>query len=185
MLIFLGVSIFVASMWRMAHLTTAAGEGDVRLALLLRGFGLGFLFTPINNVAYGNIDPKIAQQASGLINLARQLGGSFGIAILGTYLTNHTQFHRVDLIGNIYAGNPALQSRLAGLTNTFMMRGMSADAAQHVAYATIERTLMRQAQMLAYNNSWLLILITFVCAAPAILLLRKPKGGAAPAADAH
>ena len=185
MLIFLGVAIFVVSMWIMAHLTTAAGESDVRFALLLRGFGLGFLFAPINNVAYGNIDPKIAQQASGLINLARQLGGSFGIAILGTYLTNHTQFHRVDLIGNIYPGNPAFQSRLQGLTGTFMGRGLSADAAQHVAYATIDRTLMRQASMLAYNDSWLLILTVFVCAAPAVLLLRKPKGAPAAAAEAH
>ena len=183
-LIFLGVAIFVISMWIMAHLTTAAGESDVRFALLLRGFGLGFLFAPINNVAYGNINPKIAQQASGLINLARQLGGSFGIAILGTYLTNHTQYHRVDLIGNIYTGNPALQSRLQALTGSFMSRGMSFGAAQQAGYATIERSLMRQASMLAYNDSWSLILVVFVCAAPAILLLRKPKGAAAPA-DAH
>lgn len=81
-LIFFGVTIFLSAMWQLGHLTTAAGEPDVRMALVFRGFGLGFLFTPINNAAYGNIDPKIAQQASGLINLARQLGGSFGIAIL-------------------------------------------------------------------------------------------------------
>jgi MFS family permease len=65
-------------------------------AVFLR-FGLGFLFTPINNAAYGNIDPRIAQQAAGLINLSRQIGGSFGIAILGTYLNSHIQMHRVEL----------------------------------------------------------------------------------------
>ena len=56
----------------------------MRLALIIRGAGLGLLFTPINNVAYGNLEPSEAQQASGLINLSRQLGGSFGIAILAT-----------------------------------------------------------------------------------------------------
>jgi DHA2 family multidrug resistance protein len=183
-LIFIGVSIFFASMWKMGHLTTAAGEPDVRWALLLRGFGLGFLFTPINNAVYGNIDPGQAQQAAGLINLSRQLGGSFGIAALGTYLSNHVQYHRVDLIANIYPGNPLLEERLRMLAGNLTAHGMSADMAQRAALAQINGMVMRQAAMLAYNDAWMLILITFACTSPAILLLRKPRG-AAPVGDAH
>jgi MFS transporter, DHA2 family, multidrug resistance protein len=183
-LIFTGVGIFVMSMWTMAHLSSAAGEPDVRWALVLRGFGLGFLFTPINNAVYGSVSPKEAQQASGLINLSRQLGGSFGIAILGTYLYNHVQAHRMDLITHIYAGNPALQQRLQMLAANFVAHGMSSTAAQSAAYAQINGAVMRQATMLSYNDSWLLILLTFVCTAPAVLLLRKPRGPAA-AVDAH
>lgn len=183
-LIFTGVGIFVISMWTMAHLTTSAGEPDVRLALLIRGFGLGFLFTPINNAVYASIDPKEAQQASGLINLSRQLGGSFGIAVLGTYLYNHIQTHRVDLIGRVYSGNPALQQRLSMLTANLMAHGLTPDLAQRAAYAQINGMVMRQATMLSYNDSWLLILFTFVCTAPAVLLLRKPKGKVA-VVDAH
>lgn len=183
-LIFTGVAIFFVSMWKMGHLTTAAGEPDVRVALLLRGFGLGFLFTPINNAVYGNIDPRQAQQAAGLTNLARQLGGSFGIAVLGTYLNSHIQLHRVDLISHIYPGNPLLEERLHGLTANFVAQGMAAATAQRAALATIDHVLMRQAQMLAYNDAWMLILIVFTCTSPAILLLRKPKG-AAKAVDAH
>lgn len=184
LLIFIGVAIFSYSMWTMGHLTTNAGESDVRFALLLRGFGLGFLFAPINNAVYGNIDPKIAQQAAGLINLARQLGGSFGIAILGTYLNNHVQLHRVDLLAHIYRGNPLLEERLQAMTANFQAHGMALDQAQKAALATIEQTLMRQASMLAYNDSWLLILLVFLCTSPAILLLRKPRAAAA-AVDAH
>lgn len=183
-LIFLGVAIFVGSMWDMGHLTTFAGEPDVRWALLLRGFGLGFLFTPINNAVYGNIDPRIAQQAAGLINLARQLGGSFGIAVLGTYLGNHVQQHRVDLISHIYPGNPLFQQRLQLLSASFVQHGMSADQARQAALKVIGQMLMRQASMLAYNDSWMLILITFLCTTPAIFLLRKPRAKAA-AVDAH
>ncbi len=180
-LIFIGVTIFSISMWTLGHLTTAAGEPDVRLALALRGFGLGFLFAPINNVAYGNIDPKIAQQASGLINLARQLGGSFGIAILGTFLTSHIQIHRVYLLSHIYRGNPALESRLQGMTNTFMNHGMAHEAAQNTALRSIDRVMMQQATILAYNDAWMIILIVFICTTPAIFLLRKPR--MKPAAD--
>ena len=102
-------------MWDLGHLTTAAGEPDVRLALMIRGAGLGFLFTPINNVAYASLEPQEAQQAAGLINLARQLGGSFGIAILATYITVHTQIHRVDLIANVYPGQRLVDERVQAL----------------------------------------------------------------------
>ncbi len=135
-------------------------------------------------MAYGNIDPRQAQQASGLINLARQLGGSFGIAILGTYLSNHVQFHRVNLLAHIYQGNPALQERLQLLTGNLITHGVAPDAAQRAALAQVERILTRQATMLAYNDAWMLILIAFACTAPAIFLLRRPKRAAAPA-DAH
>lgn len=184
-LIFFGVFIFAYSMWEMGHLTTSAGEGDVRMALLMRGFGLGFLFAPINNAVYGSINPKDAQQASGLINLARQLGGSFGIAILGTYLTNQTHYHRAELVSRVYNGSVLLQQRTQGLEANLRTHGLSATDAQHVALAQIDRSLMRQATILAYNNAWLLILVTFVCAAPAILLLRKPKSKPGAAVDAH
>ena len=183
-LIFIGVGIFVASMWTMAHLTTAAGEPDVRWALLIRGFGLGFLFAPINNAVYVSINPKEAQQASGLINLARQLGGSFGIAILGTYLSNRIQAHRIDLITHIYHGNAALEQRVHMLSANLVTHGMSTDMAERAAYSQVNRMVMRQATMLSYNDAWMLILLAFVCTAPAVLLLRKPKGKAA-VVDAH
>jgi DHA2 family multidrug resistance protein len=185
-LIYIGVGLFVASMWRMGHLSTTAGEPDVRWALTLRGLGLGFLFTPINNAVYGNIDPRQAQQAAGLINLSRQLGGSFGLAVLGTYLNNHIQYHRIQLIAHVTPGNPLVQERLQQFASGFTARGMSPDMAQQAALVSLNRFVMRQATMLAYNDSWMLILTAFVCTAPAILLLRRPRGGAgAGAAESH
>jgi DHA2 family multidrug resistance protein len=185
-LIFVGVALFLISMWQLAHLSTTVGEPDVRMALFIRGLGLGFLFAPINNAAFGNIDPRIAQQASGLINLSRQLGGSFGIAILGTYLYNHTQQHRVDLISHIYQGNPVVQDRLQALTANLIAHGMPLEVAQRGALALIDRTVGQQASMMSYNDCWLLILITFACTTPAILLIRRPRpGSGALAGGAH
>jgi len=184
-LIFMGFTLFCYAMWTLGHLSTAAGENDVRMALLIRGLGLGLLFTPINNVAFGNIDARIAQQASSLINLARQLGGSFGIAILGTYLSNHITQHRVNLIRFIYPGNPAFDVRVHALAANLMAHGYPADVAQRGALAQIQGIVMREASALAYNDSWRLILISFVLTSPAILLLRRPRAGARPAGDAH
>ncbi|MEP6573900.1 MAG: DHA2 family efflux MFS transporter permease subunit, partial [Gemmatimonadota bacterium] len=184
-LIGIGVSLFVGAMWYLGHLTTAAGEGDVRIALIIRGAGLGFLFTPINSVAYASIRPQEAQQASGLINLARQLGGSFGIAILANYLTTRTQFHRADLLTNVYAGNPLLDERLRAFAAMLSSHGYGPVAARQGALALVDRQVMAQATMLAYNDSWIFILIAFVSVAPAILLLRSRKGPPMAPVDAH
>jgi DHA2 family multidrug resistance protein len=184
-LIAIGVALFIVSMWDLGHLTTDAGEADVRFALIIRGAGLGFLFTPINNVAYASLKPSEAQQASGLINLSRQLGGSFGIAILATYVTVHTQIHRVDLLANVYPGNPLVDQRLRMLTATLVAHGYGPDAAQRGAMALLDQETMRQASMLSYNDAWMLLLLTFICVAPAILLLRKPRGRTAPPPEAH
>ena len=183
-LIGIGVALFVVAMWDLGHLTTAAGESDVRLALIVRGAGLGFLFTPINNVAYASLKPSEAQQASGLINLSRQLGGSFGIAILATYVTVHTQVHRVDLLANVYPGNPFVDERLRLLTANLLSRGFDPVAARQGAFALLDQQTMQQASMLSYNDAWLLLLLTFICVSPAIILLRKPQGRAA-SVDAH
>jgi DHA2 family multidrug resistance protein len=172
-------------MWDLGHLTTAAGEPDVRLALIVRGAGLGFLFTPINNVAYASLKPSEAQQASGLINLARQLGGSFGIAILATYLTVHTQYHRVDLLTNVYPGQPLMDQRLQALTANLIAHGYGPDNAHRAALAMLDQQVMRQATMLSYNDAWMLLLISFIAVSPAIFLLRKHAGRAAAPVDAH
>ncbi|HXC26089.1 MAG TPA: MFS transporter, partial [Gemmatimonadaceae bacterium] len=184
-LIYIGVTLFVISMWQLGHLTTQAGETDARLALIIRGAGLGFLFTPINNAAYGALKPSEAQQASGLINLARQLGGSFGIAVLSTYLTTHIQYHRADLVTNVYAGNPAVVQRQHLFVGNLIAHGVSPTVAQHAALAQFDQLVMRQAAMLGYNDAWMLILLTFVSVSPAILLLRKHQKAAAGAVDAH
>jgi DHA2 family multidrug resistance protein len=183
-LIITGVIGFSAAMWILGHLTTSAGEADARIALIVRGAAMGLLFTPINNAAFGSLKPAEAQQASGLINLSRQLGGSFGIAVLSTYLTRHVQYHRADLASNFFAGNPAFDQRYSGAVSSLLAHGSSLLQAQKTAYALLDLTLQKQAAMLAYNDSWLLILLSFLIVAPAVLVLRKPQAMSA-AVDAH
>ena len=117
--------------------------------------------------------------------LARQLGGSFGIAILATYVTVHTQIHRVDLLANVYPGNPLVDQRLKMLAANLVTHGYGPDAAQRGALAILDQETMRQASMLSYNDAWMLLLLTFICVAPAILLLRKPRGRSVPPAEVH
>ena len=185
LLILTGMGLMLTAMWTLGHLSTAAGESDARYALIIRGLALGLLFTPINNAAFGNLKPAEAQQASGLINLARQLGGSFGIAVLGAYLTRHIAYHRADLSVNFYAGNPLFQERYQAIVSGLAAQGASLVEAQQRALAVLDGTLMRQASMRAYNDAWLLLLVSFVCVLPAVFLLKRPRPRTAVPADAH
>jgi DHA2 family multidrug resistance protein len=179
LLIIFGVGLFMLSMWDLGHLTTQSGIPDTRMALIVRGFALGFLFTPINLAAFSGLKPNEIQQGSGLINLTRQLGGSFGIAILGTYVQNQTVFHRSMLSEKIYAGNPAVQERMQAIVGNLIAHGYSPSAAESLALGQISSTVSRQAATMSYNNAFILILVVFFCTLPAILLLRPPKPGAA------
>jgi DHA2 family multidrug resistance protein len=184
-LILIGISLFLASMWKLGHLTVMAGEPDVRAALFIRGLGLGFLFTPVNNVAYASLQPSEAQQASGLINLSRQLGGSFGIALLATFVTVHTQQHRVDLVSNVVQGNPVVEQRVQMLEAGLQSRGVLPGNAHQAALKALDGQVTQQAAMLSYNDAWLLLLESFLVVAPAVFLLKRPKPGQEMPADAH
>jgi DHA2 family multidrug resistance protein len=185
-LIIVGMLIFMVSMWQLGHLSTASGEPDTRLALIIRGFGLGFLFSTLNGVVFASLKPQEVQQASGLINLSRQLGGSFGIAFLNTYIYNQEAYHRVNLVTNFYSGNPLYDQSIAGATaNLIIRKGYSLTDAHMVALYQLNDNVMRQAATMSYNDAFLLLGLTFVFAVPAVFLLRKPKNAPAGGGGGH
>jgi DHA2 family multidrug resistance protein len=183
-LIYIGVSLFLWSMWTMGHLSSVSGIEDMELALIVRGLGLGFLFTPINQVAYGGLDPSLAQQASGLINLSRQLGGSFGIALLGTYVQSHVALHSTALTRYLSTNNPVFEQRYQALTHYMVSKGYSLAAAKQAALQALNGMVTKQAFTMSYDDAFLMIMLVFAFTAPAILILKKPRASAGPA-DAH
>jgi DHA2 family multidrug resistance protein len=85
----------------------------------------------------------------------------------------------------VIAGNPLTDQRIQGLTHAFIARGMSSIDAQRAALKALDAQVMQQASMLSFNDSWLFILLVFTLVSPAILLLKRPGSGHAPAVDAH
>ncbi len=174
-IIVFGTVVTMVSMWQLGHLSSESGAADTTAALLLRGLGTGFLFVPINQIAFASLEKREVQQASGLLSLSRQLGGSFGIALLATFVQNHIQLHRVELLGHYSMGNQTFTDRLNGLAAGLMMHGMGAADAQRGALSLLEQGLMRQAMTMSYNDAFLIMLIVNLVTLPAILLLRRPK----------
>ena len=84
------------------------------MARVFQAAGMAFLFVPINTAAYAFLPRDKNNAASGLMNLARNIGGSVGISLVTTMLDRRTQVHLNDLSHHLSASNPAFQYDAAG-----------------------------------------------------------------------
>lgn len=174
-----GLGVYLVSVSFLAGLPSTAGSANVIVPLLLRGLGLGMLFVPINLAAFNSLEGAQIAQGAGLLNLSRQLGGSFGIAVIGCIVTHKLYIARASLVENLVATNPFLTQRLALATARFTSRGFSPENAKRAAMAVVDRTVMIEAATKAYNSGFLLILVVSLVASPSILLLGRRKARAA------
>lgn len=153
----LGMFIFAWSCWWLGNLNTQAGYWDVFWPRLVQGFGLGFLFVPLSTVTLNDVPVGELAGATGVNTLIRQLGGSFGIAILTTLLT-----HQTAVAWNVLA---------SGVTQT---HGYSV--------GMLTQLVAQQSAMIAYDYLFRLTAIIFVIAMPLVFLIKvRPRGGHAPA----
>jgi DHA2 family multidrug resistance protein len=153
---------------------------DFRTAATARVFqaiGMAFLFVPINTAAYAYLPRDKNNAASGLMNLARNIGGSVGISLVTTLLDRRTQQHLTDLSHNLSPANPAFRGMLNGATRAMQAHGSSAAFASRQAYALIEGTVQRQATMLAYIDDFRLLGWAILAMVPLVFLMKKGKPG--------
>jgi DHA2 family multidrug resistance protein len=142
---------------------------------MYQALGLAFLFVPINTAAYSSLPRDKNNAASGLMNLARNIGGSVGISFVTTGLARRAQFHQVRLSETLNSANPQFQSTLRGLTNTFSNAGPV--ASQQHAYAMIQSNVIRQSTMLAYIDNFWVLGVVIACLIPFVFLIKTKKGG--------
>ncbi len=182
-LIIIGMLVFIYSQWMMGHFSPQSNSYDTGMGLLIRGFGMGFLFIPITAAALADLKVRDIPQGSALTGLARQLGGSFGIAIGSTYVTRMFAQHRSNLVAHVYPGNPIFEERMQGLTANFVGRGFGPAEAQGAAMRIIDGAVSGQAYIMAINNAYIMIAVVFLITFPCVFLFKKSKG--APVAAAH
>jgi MFS transporter, DHA2 family, multidrug resistance protein len=176
-LLIFGLVTLSLALFHMTSFNLEMGFRTAMLARIYQAVGLAFLFVPINTAAYAYLPREKNNAASGLMNLARNIGGSVGISVVTTTLDRRTQFHQARLAGHLSASNPMLQRTLQGMTGALHARGFSPADAAHKAYGLVQGLLFRQAGVLAYIDSfWLLGVICFAMI-PLVFLMKKPPVG--------
>ncbi len=174
----LGLIVLSFSLFHMTSFDLGVDFRTVVSARMIQSAGLAFLFVPINTAAYAYLPREKNNAASGLMNLARNIGGSVGISFVTTMLDRRAQYHQHRLSSHLSSSNPQFQSMLQGMTRTFEAKGFSPADAMHKAYALVQGTLFRQANMLAYiDNFWLLGAAILAMIPLVFLMKRLPTGG--------
>jgi DHA2 family multidrug resistance protein len=181
-MILLGTSLFMASMWLHYHFTLDIGMHDLLWPMILRGVGLGLIFVPLSALTVADLRPVQYAQGTGLFNLSRQLGGSFGIAVAASLLSRFGEKDRLALLPHLTATDPTARTWLRMVTERMTRLGGSLEQAQAKAYALLDLTLQRQAQVIAFEKVFLIMGLALVASLPLLLLFRtgRAMGGGAP-----
>jgi len=116
--------------------------------------------------------------ASGVFNLVRNLGGSFGVAFSATLLSQRAQVHQTFLSERITPYNPAFREAYQR-THHFLQMNHSAAAPSTGGLAFLYQEILRQASILSFNDTFYALSIATVILIPLTLLLRKGRSGAA------
>ncbi|HEX4123669.1 MAG TPA: DHA2 family efflux MFS transporter permease subunit [Tepidisphaeraceae bacterium] len=173
----------VMSFFALRHMTNfdlGTSYGYLAVARIFQAVAIAFLFVPINTAAYAGLRREDSNNASALLNLFRNIGGSFGISVVTTILARRSQFHQSVLVSRFTPFNPHYLAAQHSLTRTLMSQGVNAVLASHKATATLMSMVERQASMLSYNDAfWVLSIIALVIS-PLVFLMRpnRPDQGA-------
>jgi DHA2 family multidrug resistance protein len=180
----IGMFLFFVFTSMLSHSTLSTGQSDVLIPLLIRGVGMALLFVPLTTLAIADLKGPELGQGTGLNNMMRQLGGSFGIATLTTIISLRSAFHRNNLLTNINVYNPAFTQNFNSSVQNFMAKGKSILDATHMAYAAIEGRVIRQTFLLTYDDAYWISGLVMLFSIP-LLYLQPFKKAAKMPVDAH
>jgi DHA2 family multidrug resistance protein len=174
-IITVGTLCFCYAMWLHNHFTTESGADDFFWPLVMRGFGLGLIFMPLNNLAMANMSVEDIGNASGIYNLTRMLGGSVGIATAATMFSTLQHSQRGYLLEHLSNNDGSTLLRLQQYQQWLLSKGYVGPVVQEKALALISLTVDKQAMMLTFAKLFLSFGILLACALP-LLLLMKHRG---------
>lgn len=180
-LIAFGALIMALSMYQLTNTYSGLNFWFFAKSRMLQGIGLPLVFLPIIAASYDGVPSSKTDQASALMNAARNTGGSIGASLAANVLTHREQFHQSRLVERVIPSSPQYQQTLQQVTHFFVTQGSSLLQAKQQAVQWIGQQVQTQATFLGYMDVfWILAVISLVCV-PLALTLRKTKlGGAAP-----
>jgi DHA2 family multidrug resistance protein len=177
-LITFGFATLAIAMFHMTSLYLGVDFKTVALYRIYQSIGLAFLFVPINTICYVGVPQEQNNQISSMINLMRNLGGSFGISFVTTMLARRAQVHQTYLAAHT-ANSGQMQGMLNSMSSMFAGRVGPGPGALQMAYGSVYGTLQLQAGVLAYKDTIVVMALLTIAVMPLVLLARKPKPGEA------
>jgi DHA2 family multidrug resistance protein len=174
-MIWIGLVLTIYAQWIMGHFTLETGQQNILIPQIIQGVGFALVFVALSTAALATIDRTKMTSATGLNNLIRQLGGSFGTALVVTLLTRHVADARADLVQYASSSNPAFMERWNGMAGAFASQGYSYTTAKQMALQALDGLIQQQSAMIAYEYIFLWIGMLFALCLPLVIFLKTPK----------
>jgi DHA2 family multidrug resistance protein len=169
-----GMLVVALSMWHATSLSPDASFDYFAWLRIFQTIGLPFLFIPITTASYASVEPNETGQASALINVARYVGGSIGVAMATTLLIRREQFHQLRLTEHLYQSSLLFQQALQRAASDLVARGISVADAQHQAVGVIEQLVQRQASLISYMDVFYAFAVLAFAMVFLVLMLVRP-----------
>lgn len=178
-----GLCMFATSCLLNAFMSHDYAGEQLIISMLIRSLGQPFVMVPLSAVTTNGIEHEQAGSASGLFNMMRNLGGSVGIAIASTLLTQREQFHSLRLNERLSSADPAVQSFMANTGAMFFHKGAGHYEANSQALGALAGMVRKEAYVMAFNDCFLFVAVALFAAALCVFLLKKPQGPLGAAAE--
>ncbi len=175
----------VFTFWGYAIITPNTDADDFFWMLIVRGVGMGMLFIPITTLSLSTLKGQQIGQGAAFTGMMRQLGGSFGIALITTFISRQNVIHSAYLGSNLDITKPAVYQRVQSLQQFFMSKGSGSAEALKKAYAALGGSISKQAAVLSYMDVFLYLGIIFLLCVPFIIMVKGNRGQKISMADAH
>lgn len=168
-----GMVVFALfTLWGYFILTPDTAADNFFWMLILRGVGLGMLFIPITALSLSTLKGQQIGQGAAFTGMMRQLGGSFGVALITTFMSRQNMVHRDVLVSKLDVNSSFVQEKVHGLQQGFIAKGMNIVDALKSAYATLDRMVTKQAAVLSYMDVFLALSVIFLICVPFVMLVR-------------
>ena len=180
LLVSFGSLIFAASCWLNTSMSPDYAGDQFIFANVIRALGQPLTIVPLSALATALLQPKHAGDGSAVFNIARNIGGSVGTALLDTIVTRREQFHDFEIGAWINSYRPVVQDRVQALTTTFVNKGYDTVTATHQAYAQIKNIVRENAYIMAFSDAFLVVGVSLLAGAALVWFCRKttPTAGA-------
>lgn len=169
------IIFFLYSLWSYKILTPDTSADAFWWLLMFRGFGLSMMFIPITTLALSTLYGQQIGQGAAFTGMMRQLGGSFGVAVITTFISQENMTHRLDLISKLDVTSPDVQHRVAVMQQGFIAKGMTPDVALQSAYQALDYAVTKQSMVLSYMDVFLYIGVLFLICVPFVILAKGRK----------
>ena len=136
---------------------------------------MGMLFIPITTLALSTLKGQQIGQGAAFTGMMRQLGGSFGIAAITTFMSRQNIVHRSALVSHLDVNNLNVQQKVQALQHGFMAKGIPANVALKDSYQSLEYMVMKQASVLSYMDVFFYLGIMFLICIPFVLLVKGKR----------